>query len=99
MVTIIELHASSIEESESVLDTQGGIAGLEKILDTNLSSGLSGDVADITQRKEDYGTNNFPVKEMDSVSRTLFTFFNFIFSDTWRHFLMARQIQYFSSHG
>ena len=68
MVQVMQLSASSLEESEAALDSHGGSEGLEEILQSDLSSGLSGTEADIAERKDKYGSNTFPSKEMDSVS-------------------------------
>lgn len=44
-------------ENQKVLDSIGGIKGLEKGLQTDYKNGLTNDVNDINKRKAEYGKN------------------------------------------
>jgi magnesium-transporting ATPase (P-type) len=53
-------------------ETYGGLYGLEKKLQTNLLTGLTGDLLDLNNRKKIFGRNELPKKSSKSFFRLMF---------------------------
>eukprot|EP00596_Hydrurales_sp_CCMP1899_P000185 CAMPEP_0119037592 /NCGR_PEP_ID=MMETSP1177-20130426/6038_1 /TAXON_ID=2985 /ORGANISM="Ochromonas sp, Strain CCMP1899" /LENGTH=1002 /DNA_ID=CAMNT_0006999077 /DNA_START=43 /DNA_END=3048 /DNA_ORIENTATION=- len=67
MLTIKELDNFNQDQechlNEKELNTLGGLMSLEKSLETNFVSGISGSESDLQRRRELYGRNEFPEPE------------------------------------
>ena len=67
MLTVAEIDAFNVDgeaaSNERALASMGGLQGLERGLQTNFVKGLSGSAADLAQRAETHGRNEFPSPE------------------------------------
>lgn len=58
-----QLAFISSDHNVSILQQYGGLKGLSDLLETNLDNGIQGDAADLTKRRNAFGSNTYPRKK------------------------------------
>ncbi|KAE9616341.1 putative calcium-transporting ATPase [Lupinus albus] len=70
-VGLEQLTSMSKDQNVSTLQQYGGVKGLSNLLKSNPEKGISGDDADLSKRKNAFGTNTYPRKKGRSFWRFL----------------------------
>ncbi|XP_019456853.1 PREDICTED: calcium-transporting ATPase 9, plasma membrane-type-like [Lupinus angustifolius] len=70
-VGLEQLTSMSKDQNVSALQQYGGVKGLSNLLKSNPEKGISGDEADLSKRKNAFGTNTYPRKKGRSFWRFL----------------------------
>ncbi|KAE9585573.1 putative calcium-transporting ATPase [Lupinus albus] len=70
-VGLEQLVSMSKDQSVSALQQYGGVKGLSNLLKSTTDNGISGDDADLIERKNEFGTNTYPRKKGRSFWRFL----------------------------
>ncbi|KAK7255053.1 hypothetical protein RIF29_28455 [Crotalaria pallida] len=70
-VGLEQLTSMSKDQNVSALQQYGGVKGLSNLLKSNPEKGISGDDADLSKRKNAFGTNTYPRKKGRSFWRFL----------------------------
>lgn len=58
-----QLASVTRDHNFSALEQYGGVKGLSELLKTNLEKGISGDDTDLSNRRNSFGSNTYPLKK------------------------------------